>query len=129
MRNLRDALLNFKALFRLLMLAAVLSTVAALTPISTATPTELSISLVNNSGREIRHLYLSSANDDNWGADQLNELSIGPGATRMLNVSWDQAMVKLVGEDEDGCFLSVTVEATGNPIWTITSDTARNCGG
>lgn len=129
MRNLRDALLNSRIYFRLLMLVAVVSTLAALTPLATATAPPLTISVVNNSGREIRHLYLSPVNSDDWGPDQLNNSSISPGATRNLNVSWDQSSVKLVGEDQDGCFLSTTVEASGSPVWTITSDTSRNCGG
>jgi len=128
MRNLRDALLNSRIYFRLLMLAAVLSTLAALTPLSSATAPPLTISVVNNSGWEIRRFYLSPANNDNWGPDQLNGSSISPGATRNLNVSWDQSAVKLVAEDQDGCFLSTTVEASGSPVWTIASDAARNCG-
>lgn len=127
MRNLRDELLNFKICFRVLMLVAGLCTLAALTPRSTATAT-LTISVANNSGWEVRHLYLSPADNDNWGPDQLNNTSISPGATRALQVSWDQSTVKLVAEDQDGCFLTTTVEATGSPVWTITNNTARDCG-
>ncbi len=126
MRNLRDALLNSKIYFCVLMLVAMLST---LTPLSATTAPPLTIKVVNNSSWEIRRFYLSPVDNDNWGPDQLNESSISPGATRTLNVSWDQSTVKLVAEDQDGCFMYTTVEATGNPVWTITSDTTRNCGG
>lgn len=126
MRNL--SVLNSKTSIRFLMLVAVLSTLAPLTPLSTATAPPLTITVVNNSSWSISHLYLSPANNDNWGPDQLNESSISPGATRTVDVSWDQSTVKLVGEDQDGCFLSTTVAATGNPVWTIASDAARNCG-
>ena len=129
MRNLRDALLSSKIYFRLLMFVTVLSTLAALAPLSTATAPPLTISVVNNTVREIRHLYLSPVNSDDWGPDQLGDSSISPGATRSLNVSWDQSSVKLVAEDQDGCFLTTTVATTGSPVWTITSDTTRNCGG
>ncbi|MDX6497722.1 MAG: hypothetical protein QOG23_982 [Blastocatellia bacterium] len=125
MRNLRDALLNPRIYFRVLMLVAVLST---LTPLSATTAPPLTIKVVNNSSREIRRLYLSPVDNDNWGADQLNESSLSPGTARNLNVSWDQSTVKLVAEDQDGCFLNTTVEATGTPVWTITSDTTRDCG-
>ena len=128
MRNLRDALLNSRIYSRCLILVAVLSTLAALAPLSTATAPVLTINVVNNSAWEIRHLYLSPADNDNWGADQLNGSSINPGTTRSLNVSWNQSSVKLVAEDRDGCFLQTTVEASGTPVWTITSDTPRNCG-
>jgi len=127
MRNLRDAILNSKIYFRFLMLVAVLGTLAALAPLSTATAPALTISVVNNSQWEIRHLYLSPADNDNWGADQLQS-SIGSGATRNLNVSWDQSTVKLVAEDQDGCFMNTTVAASGSPVWTIASDATRDCG-
>src|SRR5467141_2609987 len=112
MRNLRDALLNSKIYFCVLMLVSM----STLTPLSATTAPPLTIKVVNNSGWEIRRLYLSPVDNANWGPDQ-------------LNVSWDQSTVKLVAEDQDGCFMYTTVEATGNPVWTITSDTTRNCGG
>ena len=128
MKNLRDESLTFKICFRGLVLAAGLCALVALAPGSNATTTQLAISIVNNSGNEIRHLYLSPANNDNWGADQLNETTISAGSTRNLQVSWDQSTVKLVAEDQDGCFLNTTVEATGTQVWTITNNTSRDCG-
>lgn len=128
MRDLCHALLSSKTRFRFLMLVAVFGALSTLTPLSGAAPTPLTITVVNNSGWEIRSLYLSPVNNDNWGPDQLNDSSISPGATRTLNVSWDQSTVKLIGEDQDGCFLYKTVEASGNPVWTIPSDATRNCG-
>jgi hypothetical protein len=125
MRNLRDALLNSKIYFCVLILVAMLS---MLTPLSATTAPPLTIKVVNDTSREIRRLFLSPVDNDNWGPDQLNESSLSPGTTRNLNVSWDQSTVKLVAEDQDGCFLSTTVEATGSPVWTITSDTTRDCG-
>lgn len=127
MRNLTDRFLNLKMFFRVLMLGAGLCMLAVVIPRSSAT-SALTISIVNNGGSEIRHIYLSPADNDNWGPDQLNETPIGPGATRNLDVSWDQPTVKVVGEDQDGCFLITTVAATGSPVWTITSDTSRDCG-
>jgi hypothetical protein len=119
---------NSKTYFRFVMLLVVVSLSAALTPRTNATAPQLSISVVNNSQWAIRHLYLSPADNDNWGTDQLNESSINSGATRTLNVSWDQSSAKLVAEDQDGCFMYTTVEATGNPVWTIANNATRNCG-
>src|SRR5436190_24152483 len=127
MRTLPDQFLNLKMYFRVLMLVVGLCMLAVLIPRATATAA-LTISVVNNGGSEIRHLYLSPADNDDWGPDQLNETRINPGATRTLEVSWDQSTVKLVAEDQDGCFLYTTVAATGSPVWTITSSTARDCG-
>jgi hypothetical protein len=95
---------------------------------SLASAPTLTITVNNNSSREIRHLYLSPANNDNWGPDQLNNSSINPGGTRQLNASWEQSTVKLGAEDQEGCFLSTTVEASGTPEWTIDNNTSRNCG-
>lgn len=127
-RSHRHALLSSASRFRFLMLVAVFGVLSTLTPLSGASAPSLTLTVVNNSGWEFKHLYLSPANNDDWGPDQLNESSISPGATRTLNISWDQSSVKLVAEDQDGCFLSTTVQASGNPVWTITSDTTRNCG-
>jgi hypothetical protein len=128
MKKVTHELLNSKTFVRFLVLVAVLSTFGAVTPLSTATAPPLTITVVNNSGWEIRYLYLSPANNDEWGPDQLNDSSISSGATRTLNIAWDQSTVKLVAEDSDGCFLYQTVEASGNPVWTIASDATRNCG-
>ncbi|HXD31204.1 MAG TPA: hypothetical protein VN643_08810 [Pyrinomonadaceae bacterium] len=128
MKNLLHALLSSKTRFRFLLLVAVLVALSTLATLSGASAPPLTITVVNNSGWEIRSLYLSPVNSDNWGPDQLNESSISPGATRTLNTSWDQSTVKLVAEDQDGCFMQATVEASGNPVWTIASDATRNCG-
>jgi hypothetical protein len=127
MTNLPDRFLNSKMYFRVLMLLVGLCMLGVLIPRSTAT-SALNISIVNNGGSEILHFYLSPADNDNWGPDQLNETTISPGATRNLEVSWDQSTVKLVAEDQDGCFLNTTVAATASQVWTITSETPRDCG-
>jgi hypothetical protein len=113
------------------MMIVVLFTLGTLTLLSgaPAAATTTSITIVNNSRWEIRHLYLSPADNDNWGPDQLNDGVINPGQTLTINVSWDQPTVKVISEDKDGCFLTNTVNATGNVVWTITNDATPNCGG
>ena len=87
------------------------------------------MTISNNSGWELRYIYLSPADNDNWGDDQLNGTIISPGTTRALNVSWEQPTVKLIAEDQDGCFMTTTVDAASNSEWTITNSSQRNCGG
>lgn len=128
MKHIRHESLTFKICFRGLMLAAALFALVALAPRSNASATQLTVNVVNNSGGEIWHLYLSPADNDNWGADQLNETKITAGSTRTLQLSWDQSTVKLVAENQDGCFLSTTVDASGTQVWTITNNTPRDCG-
>lgn len=125
MKNLRLSFSRSRFSFLILVVVLVLST---LTSLSGATPPPLTITVVNNSEWEIHSLYLSPSDNDNWGVDQLNDSTIGPRTTRTLNVSWDQSTVKLVAEDKDGCFMSTTVQATGDPVWTIANNATRNCG-
>lgn len=111
---------------RLAMLAAVFGVIGTMMLVHAAVAQSLTV--VNNSSREIRHLYLSSPSNDNWGPDQLNNSPIAAGVSRTLNISWEGSTVKLVAEDQDGCFMSTTVSATSNIEWTITAETSRNCG-
>ena len=127
MRNISEALVRSRTRLRFMMLVAGICAFSSFALPSVAAPT-LSVTVVNNSSREIRRLYLAPANTDNWGPDLLNESPISPGVSRTLNVSWNQSTVKLVAEDQDGCFVSTTIEASGKQTWTITSSSARDCG-
>ena|SRR5438093_769578 len=114
-------------LCRLMILCVALFTLAALT--SARTPST-SVNIVNNSNKEVRNVYLSHVNLDDWGGNQLGDATILPGQSFTLdNVACDQQQVKVVAEDQDGCFLSTVVNCGGNVTWTITNDTARDCGG
>ena len=124
------AILNTKNGIRLGLLVAVLCTAGTMTLLTGATvaPALTSITVVNNSNVEIRHLYLSPADNDNWGPDQLNQSVIAPGQSVTIQVAWDQAMVKVISEDQNGCFFYQTVEASGSVNWTITADAVPDCG-
>jgi|SRR5215831_18556155 len=114
-------------IYPVLIFVAVISLIFVLAPLSRASAGAVTINVVNNSQKEIRNLYLASANSDNWGDDQLSE-PIAAGANRSINADWSEATVKVVAEDEDGCFLTTTLDASGTPSWTITGDTPRDCG-
>lgn len=88
-----------------------------------------SITIANNSSREIRHVYLSATNQDNWGADQLNgSIPPGGGSFTLANVSCAGAGIKVIAEDQNGCFLYQVVVCNDNVTWTITNDTVPDCG-
>ena len=92
-----------------------------------ATP---SIRIVNNSNRTIRNVYLSHVNADDWGANQLGDAPISPGQSfTITGFTWDQQQLKVIGEDQDGCFLSSVVAYDDNVTWTITNDTPAECNG
>lgn len=114
----------------LIIICVALLILAALPLVSRAQPAT-SVNIVNNSNREIRNLYLSHVDVDDWSADQMsNGAKIAPGQSfNLTNVACDQQQIKVIGEDQDGCFVSTVVACGDSATWTITDDTARDCGG
>ena len=87
------------------------------------------ITIVNNSTREIHHVYLSAPDQNNWGPDQLVQSVISPngGSFTINDVSCNGSTIKVIAEDQDGCFSYQVVSCSG-ATWTITNSTARDCG-
>ena len=114
--------------YRLAILSLSLFALAALS--SARTPMATSVNIVNNSTREIRSVYLSHVNADDWTGNQLSSGAIiAPGQSYNLsNIACDQQQVKVIGEDQDGCFLSTIVNCGDNATWTVTNAAARDCG-
>jgi hypothetical protein len=107
----------------------ILGTFACLQLLLHADAAATSVTIANNSSREIRHVYLSAANGDNWGADELNgAIPAGGGTFTLDNVSCSGAGVKVVAEDQNGCFLYQVVACNANVTWTITNDAVPDCG-
>ncbi|MGH9871613.1 MAG: hypothetical protein ACRD9S_03995 [Pyrinomonadaceae bacterium] len=87
------------------------------------------ITIANNSSLAIRHVYLSATNQDNWGADQLNgPIPPSGGSFTLDNVSCSGAGVKVIAEDQNGCFLYQVVVCNDNVTWNITNDSVPDCG-
>lgn len=114
---------------RLIIVCIALSALTALPLISSArSANSTSINIVNNSSRQIRNVYLSRVDVDDWGANQLtNAIAAGQSVT-ISNFSCDTQEIKVIGEDQDGCFLSAVVACGTGSTWTITNDTAADCG-
>ena len=92
-------------------------------------PSTAAITIVNNSGREVRHVFLSAPDSNNWSADQLGSSVISAnGGSVTINASCDGPSVKVIAEDQDGCFSYQVVSCSESSTWTITSSTARDCG-
>lgn len=114
----------------LIIICVALITFATAPLLSRARTLSTSVNVVNNSSRTIRNLYLSHVDADDWSGNQLGDNVIGPGQSFNLNgVTCDQQQVKVIGEDQDGCFLSTVVACGDNATWTITNTTAADCGG
>ena len=88
------------------------------------------ITIVNNSNREIRHVYLSAPDQNNWGSDQLVNSVISPngGSFTISDASCSGTSIKVIAEDQEGCFSYQVVSCSENASWTITNDTSRDCG-
>ena len=87
------------------------------------------ITIVNNSNREIRHVFLSAPDSNNWGADQLgNSVIAANGGSVTFNASCTGSSIKVIAEDQDGCFSYQVVSCSESATWTITSGTTRDCG-
>ena len=89
-----------------------------------------SITIVNNSSREIRHVFLSAADQNNWGPNQLGSsvIAAGGGSVTLSDVACDAANIKVITEDHEGCFLSKIVACSEATTWTITNDATPDCG-
>ena len=102
---------------------------ASLPLLSGARAFSTSVSIVNNSSREIRNLYPSPVDSDNWGPDLLGDSSIAAGQSyEVSNITCDGSQIKLIAEDQDGCFLSTVITCGQSSTWTMTNDTAKDCG-
>jgi hypothetical protein len=88
------------------------------------------ITIVNNSNREIRRVYLSPPDSNNWGSDQLAGSVISPngGSVTIGNVSCGGASIKVIAEDHEGCFFYQVLTCSENVTWTIASNATPDCG-
>ena len=111
-----------------LIICVALIALGAIPLLSTARTLSTSVTIVNNSNREIRNVYSSHVNADDWSADLLSS-PIAPGQSATVSgISCDSQQVKVIGEDQDGCFVSTVVDCSSSGSWTVTNDTARDCG-
>jgi len=91
----------------------------------------MSITVTNSSTRPVYHLYLSPADHDAWGPDLMSmgtTINNGQSFT-ITDVTCSANEIKVVAEDQQGCFMYGVVScAQGTTSWTITNDTAVDCG-
>ena len=93
-----------------------------------ARPT-IDITITNNSQTPIRHVYLAPGNPDDWGPNQLGGGGLAPGASVTINsVSCQGSSIRVIAEDENGCFIYHNVTCSGNASWTITNSESPDCG-
>lgn len=118
-----------KATFVLALVALSVTMLASITAISRARTATLNVTVVNNTSGDIRHLFLSPPDSNLWSSDQLNDSAITPGhSSTVSNVTCDQANIRLIAEDQDGCFIYQVVSCSSDTSWTVTNEMARDCG-
>jgi hypothetical protein len=113
----------------LIIICIALFAFASLPFLSSARSLTTSITIVNSSSWEIRHVYLSPTDRDNWGPNQLGDSVIPPAGTFTLSdVACNQADIKVITEDQNGCFLYQVVACGGAAVRTITNTETPDCG-
>jgi hypothetical protein len=121
---------NRKLVYLLAVVALSLTGLALGTKLTRARTLTSSITIVNNSSKEIRHLFLSAPDSKIWSDDQLQDsTTITPSQSfTVSNVSCPEANIKVIAEDQDGCFLYQVVSCASEASWTITNDATPDCG-
>ena len=87
------------------------------------------ITVTNNARRIITHIYLAAPDRDYWGPDQLDDALLRSGQSLTIsNADCYPLGVKVIAEDQDGCFVSTVMACAAEGSWTITDSAGRDCG-
>lgn len=114
----------------MILTGVVLATIAALALPTTALAAADNsvIHIKNKSDWEIHHFFLSPADQDHWGPDQLgNQIIAVGGSFELRKVPCDTWDVKIVDEDGDECVLSGVDICASKEGWVITNDALLEC--
>jgi hypothetical protein len=88
-----------------------------------------SLAIVNDSTYTVRHLYVSSSYEDQWGSDQFGSYVLRPGGSFTLtNIHAGSYDIKFVDEDQDACILR-QIRITADTSWKLTSAWLLKCEG
>ena len=122
---------------RLLIFTLLIGAVGSISTLSSAAVRDVSraelmmtITVTNNSSREVDHLYLSPVDRNRWGPDLLNGTIIRTGESFAISdVTCEGNEIKIIAEDKTGCFTYGTLGCGQNATdWIITNDMPADCG-
>lgn len=100
------------------------------TPAATGEGQLSTLKITNTSGWAIHELYMSPANENKWGQDQLQNQTIAVGGTFTLNqIPCDTYDIKVVDEDGDECIIEGEKICGVNATWALTKDELLGCQG
>jgi hypothetical protein len=110
---------------------AIVVALFGITALSRAMSTgNINVTVRNNSQRVISHLYLAPGDPNNWGPDQLNGSTIPSGGSYILsNVACGGSGVRVIAEDQNGCFVYYNASCDSNQVWEISDTATPDCGG
>lgn len=111
----------------LVVFAVVVGILGSSSLLSRAHAPTAAITIVNDSNREIRAVYLSP-DQTNWGSNQIGSSVIAAGGGSVTINASCTGSVKVIAEDHEGCFFYTVVSCSGNQTWTITNAAAPDCG-
>ncbi len=118
-----------KAVFVVALAAVLMTMLVSVTSLSRTRTAAINITVLNNTSGDIKHLFLSPPDSNLWSSDQLNDVAIAPGNSAAVSgASCDQANLKLIAEDQNGCFIYQIVSCSSDVSWTIPNDATRDCG-
>ena len=111
-------------------LALALCAFAALPGHSSAQPQKAEFMIENKSDWDIYHLYLSSADDDEWGPDQLRDNVLESGTSFTLHdIPCDTYDIKVVDHDGDACVIKGVPMCKDHTHWDLTNKELLSCEG
>jgi len=89
------------------------------------------VNIVNHSDWSIHELYVSSADADEWGDDQLGSevIESGGGSFLLHSIPCDDYDVRLVDEDGDECVVGGVPLCADDDDWVISNDDLLACQG
>lgn len=114
--------------------AAATNTAPAPSATNTAAPAagdQLSTLAIHNKSKwAVHHLYLSPANENEWGPDQLGQKTIDPGGTFTLNsIPCNTYDIKVEDEDGDACMIKGEKFCGHDATWDLTDQELLGCEG
>lgn len=88
------------------------------------------VKIINASNWDIHHIFLSSADDSEWGPDQLDDSILSKGDSLTLtDIPCDDYDVKVVDEDGDECVIEEVDLCGDDSYWKITDKQLLACEG
>lgn len=110
-------------------LLALIFSALAIMPRAVDAQNRYSLKIKNNSRFDIALLYMSTAEIDDWGPDQLGDnLLVAGGTFTITNIRPGEYDIKFVDEDGDACVLR-NIQMFEHKSWVLTTEWLLKCEG